>query len=88
MARIEPKDEASLLVDPDGEIILPTTAGLSDVSGVHPAALSYRRSNELRAGASMLTRQTTKNPKFLSFATNLNATFLLLFFLIFFFFLK
>ena len=73
LARIEPKDEASLV--PDGEIILPTTTVLFDVSGVHPAALSYRRSNELRAGASMLTRQTTKNTKYLSYATNLNAKF-------------
>jgi hypothetical protein len=73
LARIEPKDEASLV--PDGEIILPTATVLFDVSGVHPAALSYRRSNELHAGASMLTRQTTKNDKYLSYATNLNAKF-------------
>ena len=54
---------------------MPTATVLFDVSGVHPAALSYRRSNELRAGASMLTRQTTKNTKYLSYATNLNAKF-------------
>ena len=73
LARIEPKDEASLV--PDGEIILPITTVLFDVSGVHPAALSHRRSNELNAGASILTRQTTKNGKYLSYATNLNAKF-------------
>ena len=70
LARIE---QASLV--PDGEIILPTTTVLFDVSGVHPAAPSYRRCNELNAGASMATRQTTKNNKYLSYATNLGAKF-------------
>ena len=73
LARIEPKDEASLV--PDGEIILPTSTILFDVSGLHPVALSYRRSNELKAGASILTRQKAKNDKYLSYATNLGAKF-------------
>jgi hypothetical protein len=73
LARIEPKDEASLV--PDGEIILPTSTILFDVSGLHPAAPSYRRSNELNAGASILTRQNSKNSKYLSYATNLGAKF-------------
>ena len=73
LARIEPKDEASLV--PDGEIVLPTSTLLFDVSGLHPAAPSYRRSNELNAGASILTRQNTKIDKYLSYATNLGAKF-------------
>lgn len=73
LARIEPKDEASLV--PDGEIVLPTSTLLFDVSGLHPAAPSYRRSNELKAGASILTRQNTKNNKYRTYANNLGAKF-------------
>ena len=40
LARVKSKDEAFL--EPDDEIILPTSTILFDVSGLHSAALSYR----------------------------------------------
>jgi hypothetical protein len=73
LARIEPKDEASLV--PDGEIILPTTTDLFDVSGTHPAAQSYRVNNARHPGAAIVARARSKNNKYLAYASNLGARF-------------
>jgi hypothetical protein len=73
LARIEPKDEGSLV--PDGEIILPLKTVLFDVSGTHPAAPSYQAHNARHPGAAISARERIKNNKYSTYASTLNATF-------------
>ena len=73
LARVEPKDEGSLV--PDGEVILPLKTILFDISGTHPAAPSYRTQNSRHPGAAISAREQTKNNKYLSYASSLSATF-------------
>ena len=73
LARIEPKDEGSLV--PDGEVILPTKTILFDISGTHPAAPTYRSNNARHPGAAISARESTKNNKYSTYASNLSAIF-------------
>jgi hypothetical protein len=73
LARIEPKDEGSLV--PDGEVILPTKTILFDISGTHPAAPTYRSNNARHPGAAISARESIKNNKYSTYASNLSAIF-------------
>jgi hypothetical protein len=73
LARVEPKDEGSLV--PDGEVILPMKTILFDVSGTHPGAPSYRENNARHPGSAISARERIKNNKYLTYASNLSARF-------------
>ena len=73
IARVEPKDGASLV--PDGEIHLPCETVLIDVSGTFPNAPSFRRRSANRPGSAVATRTTTKNNKYKAHSESRGARF-------------
>lgn len=73
LARVEPKDESSLV--PDGEIHLPSETVLIDVSGTHPNAPSHVRSAARTPGSIINTRVTTKHNKYNAYSQSLGARF-------------
>ena len=58
LARIESKDEGSLV--PDGEVILSMRTILFDISGTHPAASTYRSNNARHPGAAISARENQR----------------------------
>lgn len=73
LARVEPKDSASLV--PDGEFILPHLTALIDVSGTHPSAPSYRPKSVRDPGSAILSREKIKNNKYALHSLHLGANF-------------
>jgi hypothetical protein len=73
LARVEPKDEASLV--PDGEIHLPGETVLIDVSATYPNAPSYRHRSAQRLGSAIATRESTKANKYDEHSRSRNARF-------------
>ena len=66
LARVEPKDEGSLI--PDGEVILPLKTILFDISGTHPAAPTYQANNARHPGAAISARESNKNNKYSAYS--------------------
>ena len=56
-------------------VCLPLKTMLFDISGTHPAAPSHRTNNARYPGAAISAREQTKNNKYLSYASNLSASF-------------